>query len=151
MYKVYQIKEGETINDVASKSGVSVITLESLNGLSGNYRLIPGEYLVVPKEKENGDFSVYEIKKGDTIYEIAQKYDVDYVQLLRLNGLDEDDYIYPGEEINVPKRGTKFYITDDNNTMKDVINYLGGNPVDILNENEKIYLKPDQLIYMKNI
>lgn len=150
MYKVYQIKEGDTIVDIALRLGISAMELEALNGLSDNYELIAGEYLVIPKREDSGDFSVYEIKKGDTIYEIAQKYNIDYIQLLKLNGLNKDDYIYPGEEINVPKKGTKFYITNDNDTMKDVITYLGANPIDVLNENSKIYLKPDQLIYMKN-
>ena len=58
---------------------------------------------------------------------------------------------YPGEEIEVPRKGVKFYITDDNDTMQDVVNYLETNPLDILTINEKIYLKPDQLIYAKRV
>lgn len=149
MYKVYQIQLEDTINDIALKTGVPVRELERLNGLNNNYMLVPGEYLVIPKSEESGDFKVYEIKKGDTIYEIAQRFDTDYEQLLKLNGLNKDDYIYPGEEIDVPRKGVKFYITDDNDTMQDVVKYLETNPVDILSINEKIYLKPDQLIYAK--
>lgn len=151
MYKVYQIQLGDSINDIALKTGVPVNELERINGLLGNYMLVPGEYLVVPKIENSGDFEIYEIKKGDTIYEIAQKFDADYEQLLKLNGLNKDDYIYPGEEIEVPKKGVKFYITDDNDTMQDVVNYLETNPLDILAINEKIYLKPDQLIYSKRV
>ena len=93
MYKVYQIQMGDSINDIALKTGIPVSELERINGLSGNYMLVPGEYLVIPKNEESEDFQIYEIKKGDTIYEIAQKYDTDYEQLLKLNGLNKDDYI----------------------------------------------------------
>ena len=150
MYKVYQVQEGDSIDTIASKLGISISNLETINGLKRPYELFTGEYLVVPGGTSSQDFKVYEIKKGDTIYDIANKYNADYEQLLKLNGLNKNDYIYPGEEINVPNIGTKFYVTSENDTVNDIIRYLGKNPIEILNGNEKIYVKPDQLIYVKD-
>lgn len=146
MYRVYQIKDGDTINSVANKTGISVNELEMINGLNGNYNLVPGEFLVIPNNKEAKGFSVYTVKKGDNIYDISRRYNVDYMQLLRLNGLNKDDYIYPGEEIMVPLNGTEFYITGDNDTISGVVSKMEANPMDILGGNSNIYLKPDQLI-----
>ena len=152
MYRVYQIKEGDTIDSIAQKTGVSARELETINGLKDNYRLMPGEFLVIPNVEVAKGFSVYTVKKGDSIYEIAKSYNIDYHQLLKLNGLNKDDYIYPGEEITVPLRGTKFYITDDNDTIGEVISKLEANPIELLNENPEILVKPDQLmVYTKTI
>lgn len=148
MYKVYQIKVGDTIENIASRLGVSVSEIENLNGLTSPYNLTVGQFLVVPNIETF--FSTYEVKKGDSIYELSQKYNIDYNQLLKLNGLNKDDYIYPGEKINVPSGNTKFYITNMNDTFKDVQTYLGKNPLEIINENESIYLMPDQIIYAKD-
>lgn len=145
MYRVYQMKDGDTIDSVAHKTGISVPELEKINGLKNNYVLVPGEYLVIPNVPQAKGFSVYTVKKGDSIYEIAKAYNVEYEQLLKLNGLNKDDYIYPGEEVMVPLKGTKFYVTGENDTINEVIKKLE-NPIDIFDENNKIYVKPDQLI-----
>lgn len=47
--------------------------------------------------------TVYVVKKGDTPYSIARKYNIKLDQLLRMNGLDDKAKIYPGQELNIPK------------------------------------------------
>ena len=47
--------------------------------------------------------TVYVVKKGDTPYSIARKYNIKLDQLLRMNGLDDQAKIYPGQELNIPK------------------------------------------------
>ena len=57
-----------------------------------------------------------------------------------------NDYIYPNEEIMVPSANTKFYITEDDDTLNKVIDGLGVNPSTLVKQNKEIYLVPDQLI-----
>ena len=49
-------------------------------------------------------YDVYEIQKGDNLYQISKKYNVNTKLLAELNGLDLDDYIYPGQIIYIPKK-----------------------------------------------
>lgn len=94
----------------------------------------------------NNPFSIYIVKKGDNIYSIASKYNIPYKELILLNGLNENDYIYPNQEILVPKDGIKFYITKDNETINDIISNLGINNYELFNKNGNLMVLKDQVI-----
>lgn len=47
---------------------------------------------------------VYVVKKGDTPYGISREHDVELDRLLKINGLDDNAEIYPGQELEIPKR-----------------------------------------------
>ncbi len=100
--------------------------------------------------RENEYFEVYTIKRGDTLYEIARRYNTDYNLLALLNGLNVNDYIYPDMTILVPKRDIKYYITKNNDTLYDVNNLLSGDIKKLVNENKNIYLKEGQLIVYRD-
>lgn len=146
MYRVYQVINGDTIQNIADRFNMTADELISLNGLMGEVR--PGELLVVPQGRDSV-FEVYVVQSGDNVYEIARRYNVDFNDLLRLNGLDEDDYIYPNQELLVPKQGVSIYITEEEQTLKEVSDRLGITPYEIIDQNETIYLLPDQLIIYK--
>ena len=88
-------------------------------------------------------------EKGDTIIGIARKYNLDYKQLLDLNGLDKDEYLYVGQQILIPNETTAFWITGDNDTLNDVANKFNLTPMDIIESNENIFLKPDQMLIFR--
>lgn len=94
-------------------------------------------------------YDVYEIKEGDTLYKISQKYDVNTKLLAELNGLNLDDYIYAGELLNVPKKDVSYYITKEGDTIKIVSKIFNVKEEDLLRQNETIYLLPEQMIYFK--
>jgi len=145
MYKVYRIEFGDTIDDIIKKSGS---TMEELINLNGEFEVIPGNYIVIPNNK-NQLFDIYKVKSGDNMFSLSQKYDIDINDLLALNGLNKDDYIYPNQEILVPNSNSKVYITKNDDTIKGIIEKLRINIEDIINQNDKIYLLPDQLIIYK--
>ncbi len=147
MYRIYEVQNGDTLASVASRLGVSPEVLATLNGLNVSAILTPNSYIVVP----NGDtlFDKYIVKKGDTIYEIARRINVAPTQLLKLNGLGENEYIYPEQEILIPKSRTSFYVTGDSDTLNGVIRYLKTTADNIAKQNDTIYLVPDQLIVYK--
>ena len=148
MYKIYKVNAGDSLESIASALGVTTNELMSINGMSPNQVLVPGALLVVPA-KENSTFTKYIVKKGDNLYSIAQRYNTTAEQLLKLNGLSANDYIYPNEEIMVPRANTKFYITAADDTLNKVIDGLGVNPSTLVEQNKEIYLIPDQLIIYK--
>lgn len=147
MYKIYNVQNGDTLDNIARRLGVTPEVLATLNGLDVQATLRPNTNIVIPTSQIL--FDKYIIKKGDTIYGIARTYKVDPTMLAKLNGLEEDEYIYPGEEIFVPKPGTGFYITNEGDTLNGVSNNLKITPNDIANQNDTIYLIEDQLIVYK--
>ena len=150
MYSVYQVQSGDTLASVASKFGVSPEMLSNLNGIMVGSILTPGEVIVVPnKVLENPYFREYTVKKGDNIYEIARSNNVNPSQLLRLNGLNDTDIIYPGQKIMLPRNEVMFYITSDDDTFSDLTKFFKASANDIVRQNGTIYLTNDQLIVYK--
>lgn len=145
MYGIYRIQEGDTIDSIANKYGVSSNILKSLNK---NNSFEVGNNIIVPTMSEY--FDIYSIERGDNLYNIAKRYNTDYNLLALLNGLNVNDYIYPNMSILVPKRDIKYYITKGNDTLLSVNRLLNGNIGKLLNQNNNLYLKEDQLIVYKD-
>ena len=150
MYTIYQVQNGDTLASVASNFGISVNNLSSLNGIMVGSLLNPGDYIVVPKvQSENPYFREYVVKKGDSIYGIARANNISPSQLLRLNGLNDTDIIYPDQKIMLPRNGVSFYITEADDTLNDVTKGLNVSANELARQNGTIYLTNDQLIVYK--
>ncbi len=150
MYSIYKVQIGDTLASVANKVGISIDELSKINGIMMGTSLNPGDNIIVPnRTDENMYFTKYRVNNGDTIYGIARRYGIDPKNLLRLNGLNENDVIYQGDLIFVPKNGVSFYITGMDETLGDVVNKMGVTPGDLANQNGTIYLTNDQLIVYK--
>ena len=80
------------------------------------------------------------------MYSIAKDNGVDYKMLLELNGLDENDYIYPEQEIIIPKENTKLYKVQEGDSINSIEEKTGVNINKIKTPNGKIYLEKDQII-----
>jgi len=144
MYKVYQVQGTDTLNSIAQKVGISVMELMNLNSISD---VTPGQFLVVPNQ--DNIFEIYIVQKNDNLYEIARKNNIKLEDLLTINGLDKEEYIYPGQEILIPKDDYVVYITKEE-TLNEVANKLGKSQTDIIKQNENLYLLPEQLIIYRN-
>ena len=83
------------------------------------------------------------------MYQIAKTYNIDYELLLKLNGLDKDDYIYPNQTILIPKSGLTVYLTKEGDTISDILENLNASTEELFAENKNIYLAPEQIIIFK--
>ena len=141
MYKTYQVLAKDTWENIASKFHTSVDALQELNGMT---MLIPGSIIVVPKVVESDYFTKYTIQKGDNLYEISKKFHTNVDVLLNANGLEKDDYLYPGQELLIPREGIAMYVTKEGETLVDVSKKLGTTQSSLIQDNEFIYLLPEQ-------
>ena len=147
MYDAYVVMENDTLDSIANKFNIPVDILRQLNGY--NINLIPGLKLIVPKIN-NKYFSYYIIKKGDTLYKIANDNNINPSLLAELNGINVSDYIYPNQILLVPKAGMILYFTGIGDTLSGVAQGLKTSIMDLVSENDNIYLQPEQLIVYKN-
>lgn len=148
MYTIYQVMPGDNLQVISDKFNTSIENLRKINSLPFNYDLTVGEQIIVPSISKE-PFIYYTIRKGDNMYEIARKYNVDLNTLLRINGLNKDDYIYPGEELMIPQGNIQTYIVENGETLYDVSNKLNTNVDKIIEDNNSIYLLPGQLLIIK--
>ena len=113
----YVVQSGDTLYSIARRSGMSLNSLLTLNGLSQSSIIYPGQSLTVSQSegnfstpvstKTNSASSVvstsgtYTVKAGDTLYSIARRSGVSLSSLLSLNGLSQSSVIRPGQTLNV--------------------------------------------------
>lgn len=148
MYAIYQVEYGDTIQGIATKTGTTANNIKNINGLNSDSDLVVGSLIIVPKA-ETQLFESYTVKRGDSIYSIARTYNVDPSTLLLLNGLNKDDYIYPNQEITVPKKGVVVYVTREGDTINGITSNLGIDANTLNRENERIFVVEDQLVVHK--
>lgn len=146
MYEVYKIELGDTLNSIARKYGVDENILMQINGLIDN-NISNLEYLVVPQNRT--PFQYYTVKKGDNIYSIAKQYQVEEDLLLKLNGLNKNDYIYPNQTIIIPRSNYRIYLTRNGDTLSNISSQYNIDIKDLMEENRNISLSPEQIIIIK--
>ena len=100
--------------------------------------------------KKETYFEYYTIKKGDSLYQIAKRYNINPELLANLNGLKMEDYIYPDQVILIPKANYSYYITKEGDTLGGVASLFNLDTKDFLKDNETIYLLDGQLLVHKN-
>ena len=147
MYNKYLIKEGDRIDYLANKFNTTIDKLMEINNIY-DYRLFKaGREINVPSD--NYYFTTYTVNSGDSLYQIARRYNINPTLLAALNGLNMDDYIYPNQKIIIPKSGYSFYITKEGDTLELVGKKFNRNLKDLLELNKTIYLLPGQLMINK--
>ncbi len=141
----YRIQKGDSLASIAKKFNTSLEELEELNSLAYLTDLRVGMDIIVPKNQEQY-FNVYTIEAGDSLYGIARKYNINPQLLASLNGLDMEDYIYPNQELLIPKNGYSYYITAEGDTLDTVSDMFKKDKSSILRDNPTIYLLKDQVL-----
>ena len=142
MFDKYSMKKGESLENVAKMFNTNVDVLKQINNIYYDDMVRAGMDIIVPKNRDQY-FNYYVIEKGDNLYEIARKYNINPELLASMNGLEMDDYIYPNQELLIPKSGYSYYITKDGDTFRE-------NKNELMNDNSTIYLMPGQIMVKKN-
>lgn len=149
MYDKYLIQQGDTLRSIADKFNTKESILMDINNMPFPDYYKEGREIIVPVNKEKY-FEYYTIKKGDTIYGIAREYNINPDLLSLLNGLNANDYIYPDQEIIIPKQNYSYYVTTDGDTIETVSKKFNVGINNLLQSNETIYLLPGQLMVKRN-
>lgn len=93
---IYEVKEGDTLSQIANMFDVSINTIKWANGLeNGAY---PGQSLVILPISG----IKHTVKSGGTIADIAKKYNADAKEIALFNGLSVDSQLAVGDELIVP-------------------------------------------------
>lgn len=94
-------------------------------------------------------FDYYTIDKGDNLYQIGKKYNINPNLLASLNGLDINDYIYPGQVLLIPNKAYSYYITKEGDTLDMISKTFNISNQKLLDDNKTIYLLEGQMLVNK--
>ena len=96
----YIVKSGDNLYAIASKYNISVDALKRANNLSSNLLSI-GQKLIIPLPSIDSTSNTYVVKKGDTLYSIANKYNVSIDNLKNTNNLNTNN-LSVGQKLIIP-------------------------------------------------
>ena len=99
-YATYIVMEGDSLYSIANKYNIAVSDLIDFNALPTTI-LTVGETIKIPKNKVNGKENIYTVKPGDTLYRIANLYDIPINDLISANNLTST-ILTIGQELVIP-------------------------------------------------
>jgi membrane-bound lytic murein transglycosylase D len=116
----YLLKAGETLDRVASRFGMDLAALKSINGLSRKSRVGAGHTLLVPRRDAGADATLlpvaidrpaveaeeksvrlsHVVRKGETLMAISRKFNLPVADIKRWNRLQADT-VRPGQTLAI--------------------------------------------------
>lgn len=112
--RTYTVRAGDTLWDIARAHGVTTGQIASWNGMAPADPIRPGQQLVVWTRDGGATPAVattaplpklqsvsYTVRRGDSLYLIAQKFKVSVDDLRRWNKLPRKGYLQPGQRLTV--------------------------------------------------
>ena len=122
----YIVKSGDSLWSIAKKYDISVDELKTFNNLSSNLLSI-GQQLQIPQEENQSQTILYTVKSGDTLYNIANNYNAEVSDIMRLNNLSTNllsigqQLIIPTEQIDDYTNGGT-YVVKSGDTLYGIAN-----------------------------
>ena len=124
---IYTVKVGDTLYSVAKKYNTTVDELMNLNSLT-NTILSIGQQLKLPIGEEQSEYETYTIAEGDSLYSIANRYNISVNDLIDYNGLPTT-ILTVGDVIRIPKGNVSnkenIYIVKPGDTLYRIANTYG--------------------------
>jgi len=102
-YVYHYVRRGETVSGIAKRYRTSVTAIARLNRLSRNYLIRPGQRLKVPGRGrsyvsarpfqliKDGEKLVYIVRRGDSLYRIANSFSTTVQRIKKENNLRSDN------------------------------------------------------------
>ncbi|MDA8247217.1 LysM peptidoglycan-binding domain-containing protein [Acidithiobacillus sp.] len=111
------VRPGESLWQIAQRTGVGVSVLAHANHLTGRTVLHPGQVLNIPahtvvaainhrqeRAATRGQTTTYVVRQGDTLWQIAQQFHVQPHSLMQWNRLASASDIQPGSRLTIYTR-----------------------------------------------
>ncbi len=121
----YRVKSGDNLGKIAMRHGTTVTAIKHANQLAGN-TILPGQRLLIPQSVAPSPYTAsvsqpvagnddsaskmanadrqrleYRVRSGDSMWKIAQRYQVSVTDLARWNGLSAKKAIHPGMALTI--------------------------------------------------
>lgn len=97
----HKVKVGETLQSIGNYYGVEVQDLKVWNNLK-SLVVVPGQLLKLSAKPKVADYTTYEVQKGDTLNNIAERFRRSAAQIIEWNGL-KDNKVQPGMLLKIEK------------------------------------------------
>jgi len=111
----YKVRHGDTLSNIAQMFDVNVNDLKSVNDIRGS-RIVVGDHLKIPKntyaqrkesktyrrtQKNKSSLITHYVKQGDSLWNLARKYDTTTKNIVRMNHLTSTQ-LKIGQRLKIP-------------------------------------------------
>lgn len=118
-YLIYTIKKGDNLYSIAKNYNITLDELINFNQ-QGSTLLHIGEQLLIPINNQTNNNIQYIIKPGDTLYNIAKRYNTNVDEIKRINNLNTN-MLKIGETILIPDTSNyQTYVIRTNDTLEGI-------------------------------
>ncbi len=101
----YIVQRGNTLSQIATRYGTTVQNIARLNNIENINLIYVGQKLIIPNVNEKtSTVQTYTVQRGDTLSQIAVRFNTTVEQLVRLNNISNPNLIYPGETLTINSR-----------------------------------------------
>lgn len=146
---IYIVKKGDSLYSISKVYGISVDELKKANNLTSN-NLSIGQTLIIPSKKESTNQITYVVKKGDSLWLIANKYDTTIEKIKTTNNLTSN-LLSIGQLLIIPstseyktytvqKGDSLWLIANKYNTTVDNIKKLNNLTTNLLSIGQKLII-----------
>lgn len=123
----YTVQPGDTLSGIALRFGTTVSQLAALNSIADPDKIYAGQVLRLTGSP-SGNQTIYTVKAGDTLSEIAARFGTTYQVLAQLNGISDPDRIYPGQTLRIPSGAqvsAQYYTIRSGDTLSGIAARFG--------------------------
>ena len=122
----YTVQKGDSLWSIANKFGTTVKKLKEINKLSTNTLKVGKVLKITETEEVTPDvYLIYKVEKGDTLWDIAKKYNTTVETLKNINNLSTTTLTI-NQQLFIPKSGNlgvineNIYIVKKGDTLFDI-------------------------------
>ncbi|MCX6048130.1 MAG: LysM peptidoglycan-binding domain-containing protein [Chloroflexi bacterium] len=109
----YVVQAGDSLGRIAEKFDRTLTEMLQANYISNPNDIYPGQSLTIPTKKDDtkqvaqvgpmrSGFYYYTVQSGDTMAQIAQRFDSTQLAILDYNDLPDQETVYRGLEVRIP-------------------------------------------------
>lgn len=143
----YRVQFGDTIYEIANRFNTTVQEIRAINPQINPYRLYVGQVICIPTTSTRCSGRYYRVRPGDSINEIANRFNVSVNEIIRANPGIDPNRLRIGETICIPfsrpdrparcPQGSRAYRIEVGDTFENLADRLN------TTVNELIRLNPD--------
>ena len=100
----HTVKKGDNLWDLSIKFDTEVNIIKEVNYLNDDILSINDTLLIPLSKTKSNDFIPYQmyiVSEGDTLWGIAEKYNLDVEDLAKMNSLNKNEYLQLGQQLSI--------------------------------------------------
>ena len=116
--RAYIVQPGDSLSEIAERARVPIQNLMALNGIQDADAIVVGQVLLLPsgvslpvqtppavqvdpRYAASAPADVHVVQAGESLSQIAERYQIDLTELMNLNGIINADAIYQGQRLRL--------------------------------------------------